>query len=268
VWNAAVRLVFFLLGVSVAALVKRTEVELLREVSRRTRTLRTEAERRRRLEREMIEVSAREQVRLAQDLHDGLGQYLSAMAFHARMLTDDLRQQRSLHTQQAERIVELIRLTNQVTRRLDRALRVPEAGEGGLFAAIRALAGEFEQLTGVRCELETVESPIVLDEFRTLMVFRIVQEAFNNAVKHSNPRVIRVGFLTGDHTMVVRVVHDGEGIPVKPEREPGTGLRIMKLRAELIGAILDIGPVESGGYQVKCVLPLSSRELKVQGGCP
>jgi signal transduction histidine kinase len=260
VWNAGVRLVFFLIGVAALTLVKRTEGQLLREVLTRTRSLRTEAERRRRLEREMVEISAREQVRLAQHLHDGLGQYLSAMAFHARMLTDDLRERCSPQLAQAERMVELIRITNRITRQIDRALCVPEAGPGGFFGAVRALIAEFEQLTGLRCEVQFGEQPLMLDEFRTLMLFRIVQEALNNAVKHGKPRVIRVNLAVVDRTLSVTVLDDGPGFSAVCSAEGGSGLRIMKVRAELIGARLQIGSAEGGGGRVACVVPLGPNE--------
>jgi signal transduction histidine kinase len=265
IWNAGVRLGFFFLGVTVVAQVKRTEVELIREVARRTRTLRIESERRRWLEREMVEVSAREQVRMAQHLHDGLGQYLSALAFHARMLADDLRAYESRHIRQAERIMELIRTTNQSIRRLDRALRVPESGAGGLVTAVRALAVEFEQLTGVRCQLHSNGAALSLDEFRTMMIFRIVQEAFSNAVKHDNPREIRVCFCVNEEMLRINVDHDGHGEVTPSPDGSGSGLGIMKLRAELIGATLEFGPGETGNYRVRCLLPLSPDDLVAEG---
>ena len=258
-WNGTVRLVFFVITVFAVTLVKRTESQLLREVLRRTRTLRTEAERRRRLEREMVEVTAREQVRMAQDLHDGLGQYLSALSFHARILADDLQQHGSPHAAQAERIVALIRTTNQITRQLDRAMRVPEAEHGDFCHKIRMLISDLEQLTGVRCELDAPTEQLVLDEFRSVMVFRIVQEALNNAIKHATPRLVRVKISNLDDELTVVVLDDGRGLPDQPEREVGSGIRVMKLRAELLGARLNFSSGASGGCEVRCVLPLGSR---------
>jgi signal transduction histidine kinase len=260
-WNAAVRLMFFLIGVTAVALVKRTATRLFREVVQRTRNLREEAERRRRLEREMVETSAREQLQLAQDVHDGLGQYLSALSFHARMLADDLQQHQSAHARQADRIVALIRKTNQITRQLNRTLRVPEVRSGGLAAAFRGLAAEFEQLTGVRCEIEFEQELPALDEFRTVMLFRIVQEAFNNSVKHARPSLIRVSIAVTEDRLAVRVVNDGYAAAPNGESESGTGSLVMRLRAELIGARFEAGPADPGAYKVECVLPVSLSKL-------
>jgi signal transduction histidine kinase len=249
-WNGAVRLVFFVISVSAVALVKRTESQLLREV-------REQAERRRRVEREMIEVSAREHVRMAHDLHDGLGQYLSAMSFHAQILADDLRQHASPHLLQAERLVSLIRTTNRITRQLDRALRVPEAGQGDFSKAILPLLADLEKLTGVRCVFEGPEQTVVLDDFRTVMLFRIVQEALNNAVKHANPRLIGVNLSLAKEVLTLVVRDDGHGVATQPERESGSGMRVMRLRAELIGARLEFGSGTEGGWRVQCVLPMT-----------
>jgi signal transduction histidine kinase len=257
VWNGVMRLMFFWVAVFAIAMVKRTEAQLLREVLGRTRSLREEAERRRRLEREILEVSAREHVRMAHDLHDGLGQYLSAMSFHAQILADDLRLHASPHLSQAERLVSLIRMTNRITRQLDRALRVPEAGQGDFSKAIQPLLADLEQLTGVRCEFAAPEQALVLDAFRTVMLFRIVQEALNNAVKHANPRLIRVDLSLANEVLTVVVLDDGQGLATQPEREPGTGMRGMRLRADLIGGRLDFGSGAGGGWRVQCVLPLA-----------
>ena len=261
IWNGTVRLMFFCVGVSAVASVRKTESRLLREILQRTRELREESEHRRRIEREMFEFSSREQVRMAQDLHDGLGQYLSALSFHARILADDLRQQASPQLPQAERLVSIIRVTNQTTRQLDRALRVPASATQDFIGAIRSLVGDQERLTGVRFNLEAPERVIKLDDFSTMMLYRIVQEALNNAVKHANPRVIWLSFVVADGKLNVAIRDDGHGTVLNLERESGTGVRAMKLRAQLIGAQLDFGTADSGGCTVSCSLPLIDREV-------
>jgi signal transduction histidine kinase len=261
VWNAAVRFAFFSVGVGLVRMIRSTEARLLREVSRKTRSLRMESDRRRQLERELVEVTAREQVRFTQDLHDGIGQYLSALAFHARILSDELRELKSPQAAQAERIVEIIRTTNQMIRRLDRALRVPD--EADVTAAIRTLAGEFQQLTGIRCELELTQIPEALDPFCVLMLYRIVQEALNNAVKHGNPRSVKISTVVTSGVLHARVVDDGAGLSGKSEPGSGSGLRNMKLRAELIGGHVSLLPNANAGCTVECVLPLAADAMKI-----
>jgi signal transduction histidine kinase len=194
---------------------------------------------------------------MAQDLHDGLGQYLSALAFHARILSDDLREHHSSHAAQAERIVEIIRTTNQTIRRLDRALRVPDTTETGLSDALRALVDEFRKLTGLRCQLELGPIEDVLDPYRVLNLLRIVQEAMSNAVKHGKPQSIEVSTELLNGMLHTRIADDGIGFSGGPETETGSGRRIMKMRAEMIGAQLRFGPNGTSGCLVECILPLS-----------
>lgn len=256
-WNAAVRLVFFAMGVALVRSIKRTESRLLREVSRRTRTLRAESERRRRLERELLEVSAKEQMRMTQDLHDGLGQYLSALAFHARVLADDLQEEKSPRVAQAERFVELVRTMNQTLRRIDRAIRVPQPEDGGLPEAIRSLTSGFEHLTGVRCVVDIVEPLPAMDHFRVIMLFRIVQEALNNAVKHGKPTTVQITARVDGDLLCLRIIDDGRGMAGSIPLEPGAGMRIMALRAELIGGKLSVLPNPTGGCIAECLVAIS-----------
>lgn len=259
-WNAGVRLAFFNLGVGTVALVKRREIELARSVLRRTRLLRGETERRRRLERDLLDVTSREHTRMAQDLHDGLGQYVAAMAFHARMLAEDLRKDASPLATQADNLVAVIRRMNQITRHLDRALRVPHSGPGGFAEVLAAHATEFSELTGLRCELHLAPKPvIVLDDFRTLMLFRIVQEACSNAVKHGQPSLIRIVAHLERERLFLQV--SDNGIPQGNEASSeGVGRDSMHLRAKLIGATIEMGPSATGGYSVLCTMPMNSAD--------
>jgi len=265
-WNAGVRFAFFSLGVGTFALIKRREVELARSVLRRTRLLRGAAERRRRLERDLLDVTSREHTRMAQDLHDGLGQYVAAMAFHARMLAEDLRKDASPLATQADNLVALIRRMNQITRHLDRALRVPRSGPGGLAEVMAAHAAEFSELTGVRCELHVAAKPvIVIDDFRTLMLFRIVQEACSNAVKHGQPSLIRI-VMHVEHERLFLQVSDNGSPQTEESTNEGLGHDSMHLRAKLIGATLEMGPSATGGYAVLCMMPIHLAKPNETGG--
>jgi signal transduction histidine kinase len=255
--SEAVRFGLSLAGVALLALGKKSTERLVREVVSRNRSLRLEAERCRRLEQEVVNTSAREQLRLAQDLHDGLGQYLSALTFLSKMLADDLHLHDSAQAAQADRIVALVRKTNQVTRQMNRALKIPDTQGRGLAVALRTLAADVEELTGVHCEISTDHEVPMLDEFRTMMLFRIAQEAFNNCVKHARPRSIRVSLTFVKEVLFLRVVNDGHNPEANRAGESGSGSLVMKLRAELVGAQLESGPVNADEYQVQCVLPLT-----------
>lgn len=253
----AVRFALIIAGIALLAVRKKATRRQSREVVARTRFLRMEAERCRRLEQEVVHTSAREQLRLAQDLHDGVGQYLSALTFLSKMLADDLHLHDSAQAVQADRIVALVKQTNQVTRQMNRALKIPDTQGGGLPVALRTLATDVEALTGVRCEISTDEEVPMLDEFRTMMLFRIAQEAFNNCVKHARPQSIRVSLTFVREVLFLSVVNDGHNADNNRTREPGSGSLVMKLRADLIGAQLEAGPLSADEFKVQCVLPLT-----------
>jgi signal transduction histidine kinase len=253
----AVRFALILAGIALLAVAKNVSRRQSREVVARSRFLRMEADRCRRLEQEVVHTSAREQLRLAQDLHDGVGQYLSALTFLSKMLADDLHLHDSAQAAQADRIVALVKKTNQVTRQMNRALKVPDTHGGGLPVALRTLATDVEELTGVHCEISTGEEVPVLDEFRTMMLFRIAQEAFNNGVKHARPRSIRVSLTFVKDVLFLSVINDGYNRNSYRTGEAGSGSLLMKLRAELIGAQLEAGPLGADEYKVQCVLPLT-----------
>jgi len=261
--NASVRLVFFMLGAGLIHTIRQAERWLVGEVTRRTRSLHQESVSRRRLERRLMEVTAREQVRLAQDLHDGLGQYVAALALHARVLRDDLRSVQSPHLDRADRLVELVRTTNQTLRHLDRAMRVPADNASGFEEAVRMHVDEFQKLTGIACEVQLVEPSVPLEQFQALMLFRIIQEALNNAAKHGSPSAIIVSTSIKNGALQASVADNGRGLSQlqPPSRDPGEGGRIMKLRAELVGGTLSIRSGEAGGVLVECVLPLSSAPI-------
>jgi signal transduction histidine kinase len=251
-----VRFGFFLLAVASLTAARNAEARLESRLAEQTAELRAEVEQRRRAERELIEVSVREHARMAQDLHDSLGQYVAAGLFQIRMLTEDLRLQQSPHTAKAERVALLVRKIGEHTRRIDQILRIPPAGPGGLRSAIDALAAEYQQLSGVRFKVDMDDHPVGLDDFRLLMLYRIVQEAFNNALKHGNPKSVCAELTVADRRLILRIMDDGLGVTAALDTISGTGLRTMGLRAELIG-----GARDGGGFVVEACVPLSALEL-------
>jgi signal transduction histidine kinase len=84
--------------------------------------------------------------------------------------------------------------------------------------------------------------------------YRIAQEAISNAAKHSGARSIELKLLTDVDRVVVTIEDDGYGMPKWAETRGGMGLKIMRYRASIIGAALDIGPREGGGTVVRCTL--------------
>jgi signal transduction histidine kinase len=259
--HALVRFAFIALGVLVLSRLKNSRRRLVRAVAERGEALRAEASRRGLLEREIVGRTAREQDHLAQQIHDEMGQYLSALSYHAKVLAEDLQQESSPSLPRADRIVDLLRTTNQAIRRLARAIEVPGNGVDSLATALRELAEDFERLTGVTCHFLALGEPVGLERFHSLMIFRIVQEACSNAVKHGNPKNLTICLTTHGPTLHVSIEDDGCGFADRDALE-GLGLEMMRHRAELIGAQLELRS-GAAGCTLECVvsLPESASEL-------
>ncbi len=234
-----------------ASLLRAVELRLLHEVTVRTRRLRLESSRRHRLEAEILELASGEQQYLAQQIHDELGQYISALTYHAKMLAEDLHEMSSAHAGQADRIADLIRTTNEAIRRLGRG------GQTGEFVdALQGLSADLERLTGVTCVLRSTVGPLALGAFQSMMLFRIVQEACANAVKHGNPRTIAILLSMRGSTLCVEVDDDGCGFASGSTGHSGIGLQMMRRRANMIGATLRIRSAIVG-CTLTCEVPVA-----------
>jgi PAS domain S-box-containing protein len=212
--------------------------------------------RRRRLERELLEVSERERRGFAQELHDGLGQQLGGVAYLCGVLRERLAERNSREAQSAERIFELVRKAIEDARRMARGLSPINEGPEGLMEALRELAAQTAELKGVRCRLNCRGTVLVPDSVVAGHLYRIAQEAVNNAIKHGRSRTITVSLRHTDGRLILAVLDDGRGIgPLSPNRK-GLGLRIMQYRAGLIRGTLDVAPRQARGTEVVCTVSL------------
>ena len=216
-----------------------------------------EAEQRlRESEREILEISGREQMRIGQDLHDNLGQHLTGTAFLAKGLAQKLEAESLPEAKDAEQISDLVNQAIEKTRSLARSLFPVELESNGLVAALEELTQYMEDLFGVPCAF-TYDRSFTLDDNTTAThLYRIVQEAATNAGKHSRAGRVTISLEDDDEAITVRVEDDGVGLQTKEEDAEGMGLRIMRYRSQMIGASLDLRPAEGGGTAVVCRCPL------------
>lgn len=208
---------------------------------------------RRRAEKELLEVSGREQRRIGQDLHDGLGQRLTAIELMSHVLEEELADLKLPQATQAGRIAEHVREAISETRMLARGLFPVQLEEDGLMAAIQELAQSVQNLFHIDCSLECKTPFLVKNNDRAIHLYRIAQEATNNAIKHGKPSRISLVLGQVDGKRTLSIEDNGKGLPEKIATE-GMGHRIMKHRAAMIGAGLEIRPAKNGGVQVICTL--------------
>src|SRR5690606_28604043 len=147
---------------------------------------------RKHLEREVLEVSDREQRRIGHDLHDDLGQRLTGIAFLAKVLLQNLEEKRDENAEQARRITQLLNETLAYARDLSRLLSPVEVYPEGLRDASVLLAQNTRKLFGLACPLEAEGDLSVDDNGVATHLYRIAQEAVTNAARHARARAIHI----------------------------------------------------------------------------
>jgi PAS domain S-box-containing protein len=216
--------------------------------------LKGEIERRKGLEGEILEISDREQQRLSQELHDGICQHLTAVAFMARSVALRLKNHRVIEVKDIEKIAELVNNAATDTRNLSRALHRFDVDAAGLVDALEDLVDR--EMWRTPCRLEVKPSFHLDDDTVAAHLYRIAREAVINANKHAQARQIVVKLeRSGQRQMVLSVTDDGVGIQKAPNGPRGLGFHIMNYRARLMGGQLKVESPEKGGTRVACYLP-------------
>ncbi len=211
-----------------------------------------------RLEKSILEVSGREQRRIGQDLHDGLGQHLTGIAFLAKAQEQNLVARGLPEAADAAKIVKLVNDAIYKTRELSRGLHPVLSEPNGLVMALQQLAGEVEDVFHVSCEFQSHGDVFIHDENVATHLFRIGQEAVNNAVKHAKPETIRIVLSATQGSGSLTVTDNGQGMPADLKGRTGMGLHIMNYRAGMIGGSLEVGRRSIGGSRVVCTFPIHS----------
>jgi PAS domain S-box-containing protein len=214
---------------------------------------------RKRLEKTILEIRETERRRIGQDLHDGLGQHLTGVAFMGKVLEQRLAESAAAETADAAKIVKLVNESIKMTRELARGLLPVAAEAHGLMSALERWAGEVSELFHVACCFECGDSVFVHDEARADHLYRLAQEAVTNAIKHGHARNIAIGLAVVMGGGVLTVRDDGSGFEVVPKSQAGLGLRIMNYRAKMIGGSLSVQSKLNGGTVVKCLFPIADR---------
>jgi PAS domain S-box-containing protein len=211
------------------------------------------------LERALLDISAREQRRIGQDLHDGLGQHLTGVAFMAKVHEAKLAEKQIDDAADAAKIVRLVNEAIHKTRELARGLLPVMSDEQGLMSALQLWAVEVEDLFGISCRFECESAVLIHDDAMATHLYHIAQEAVNNAIKHGQARNIRIRLAEGNGIGSLLIEDDGSGIPENGGNSQGMGLHIMSYRAGMIGGRLEVRRNPVRGTVVACTFPI---------GCP
>jgi signal transduction histidine kinase len=219
-----------------------------------------------RLEREIIEISEREQRRMGHDLHDGLCQYFAAVGCAAASLELDLTSA-GMHEEAAVagELTELLEQGVVQIRDLARGLVPVQMDQAGIAAALEQLAASVARLQNVACVFVQDGDAILRAPAVATHLYRIAQEAIHNAIRHGGAQRIQIHLRTMGNTATLRVIDDGSGISKTNQGSKGMGLNIMSYRARLVGGDLTISAPSTGGTMVSCTFPQTILAAKTNG---
>ncbi|WP_020403302.1 PAS domain-containing sensor histidine kinase [Gracilimonas tropica] len=214
----------------------------------------------RELENQILKVAESERFKIGQELHDGVGQMLSAIGLMTRNLSRKLRSNSLPGVQELDEITEMVQEADQEVRQLAHGLAHIELQNEGLQVALKRLCERFQSLLKTNCAFICSPGLDIEDRMMALHLYRIVQEAVKNAIKHGNANKIRVKLQKESNYILLTVEDNGIGLFEDPNEQKfkGMGLSTMRYRAELLGGNFDIGNTSNGWTMVKCLIPYNT----------
>ncbi len=233
-----------------------------------------------RLEREVSEATAFEQRRIGQDLHDSVGQQLTAMSMVAQDFVESLRPDPTTSTsaphtfdpltpsstlsslspfELAERLRRDLQKALEEVRSISRNLNPVPIDSQGLMVALTDLVERMRLQSRVICTFDCAFPVVIEDNVTATHLFHIAQEALSNALRHAQAREIRISLQHDELQIILRIQDDGDGVSWSLPQREGLGMRIMKNRADVIGATLTVDRARPNGTIVSCHLPNGSK---------
>ncbi|MGI8437226.1 MAG: PAS domain-containing sensor histidine kinase [Chthoniobacterales bacterium] len=227
-----------------------SRAELEKRVRERTADLEAEMHERERLARQISGIKRSERQRFSQDLHDGLGQCLTGILFRALALQRDLQAGQSGQVENASKIADLVNDAINQAHDISRGIQPVPLRPDGLVCALQGLTERLRNSEMAECDFHCPQAVPMESHDAATHLYRIAQEALNNAIKHSGVKKMTVRLQP--RLLIVRddgCGFDGENSSV------GRGLDIMRHRARLIGASLRLRSAPGGGTTVECAFP-------------
>lgn len=210
-----------------------------------------DATERKRLEREILEVANKEQTRLGHDLHDGVCQQLAAIAYRTHILARRLSAQNIADSSEAEEIGKLINESLLQTRGVARGLFPVRLEAEGLVSALEEFASSTSSVYQIKCAFSYSGTIPELDNTLAMHAYYITQEAVMNAVKHGKAGQVEINLKQIDDDILLTIQDNGIGFQ-PAERKRGMGIGIMRYRAKVIGATLEIKSEPGKGTKIIC----------------
>jgi len=203
----------------------------------------------------LMEAIGGEQRRIAQEMHDGLGQELTGLALSVRALANRAQKERDVISVDLDQLALLATSCIQDAHRIVQGLSPLTNADGNLDAALESLAKR-SSLSGTRVRFRSRhEAPPMIDLKIRNHLYRIAQEAVQNALKHSGASNIEIELWSRPGDLILSVADDGHGLAAEADVRSGLGMRTMRFRASAIGGRLSITRGANGGNSVVCDVP-------------
>lgn len=210
----------------------------------------------RRLEREILQVSDREAFRIGRDLHDEMSQHLLGIALKGMLLERKLKKRNLPEVSVVQEMTEEINQAIAKTRKIAQSLFPQALGKKDFLAALGDLTEKIRTSFGANLQLKIGAERLTLDPEKAVHLYRIIQEAVTNSIRHGRAENIEVVIRNAEGgRSLLEVRDDGSGFAQPFEPAEGLGLQIMEYRARMIGGRLEIKRSEAGGIVVRCDYP-------------
>jgi signal transduction histidine kinase len=254
-WNCAIPFAFFIIFILVLRLLQLVRQSLEKTVEDRNRALLQEMHERGRLERQVIELSEREHRRFGQELHDLVSQELAAIALDTHLLTRNLLAAGHDESERAREVAIKVDRALTRARNIARGYFTLGFDAASLDEALREIARRAETPGRLACAVKCTDNLSIGNEDATVQLFRIAQEAVQNAARHAAASQITIGFERQGDNFLLTVQDNGKGLPKGVGKHSGLGLSIMAYRAALIGGTFAIESPATGGTRIVCRIP-------------
>ncbi len=214
------------------------------------------------IEKIILETREDEQRRIGQELHDNICQQLMGAALLSKTLAQQLTCKAPKEAAKAAEIAELLNLAAGQTRDLSRILSPAEITADGLVPALQKFSSTIDRIYNISCVFDNDKAsklPDLSTPSAATHLYRIVQEAVNNAIRHGKAKRVIIALTTGESYAVLMIRDNGSGLPPDAFKKEGLGLRSMRSRAKMIDATLKVYRNPLGETVVSCTFPYPSK---------
>ncbi len=212
------------------------------------------------LYKNLNEVRENERAEMSREIHDELGQTLTALKMDLNWANENIETNTNAKDK-LNRMIELVNATIKKVQRLSADLRPSILDDLGLIPAIEWFVAEFEDRSGLNCKMNLNEVPS-LDSKANLTLFRILQEALTNVVRHANAKQISINLNSYSDKICLEIEDDGKGFNVSEMRSTGSiGLLGMKERIKQFNGDVEINSVQNKGTKLSISIPLNNQRI-------